>query len=167
VELHSGDRAAARRLLDRALPLARWSVIARHLLYRGYGAMVLAADDVDDACAVIDRAESTLGADDYCQFCGVMFAVPAMIALSRMGDTERARHYRDIAEASSQLWDGTAWQAAFDEASAHLARAEGDPEAARFAQRAAGEFERAGQPLDAARCEALARELAPSAAVLP
>ena len=32
-----------------------------------------------------------------------MFAVPAMIALSRMGEPERAHHYRDIAEASSQL----------------------------------------------------------------
>jgi hypothetical protein len=167
VELHSGDPETARRLLDRALPLARWSLIASHLLQRVYGAMVLASDDDDDASAVVDRAEATFGADDYCQFCGIMFAVPAMIALSRMGEPERARHYRDIAEASSRLWDGTAWQGALDEARAHLAHDEGNPDAGRFAERATREFERAGQPLDAARCRALAGELASSAAVLP
>ncbi|KRE25886.1 hypothetical protein ASG80_03360, partial [Agromyces sp. Soil535] len=167
VELRSGNRAAARRLLDRALPLARWSLIASHLLQRVYGVMVLAAEDDDDASAVIDRAEATFGADDYCQFCGIMFAVPAMIALSRMGEPERARHYRDVAEASSRLWDGTAWQGALDEARAHLAHDEGDAEAGRFAERAAREFERAGQPLDAARCRALAGEFVSGAAVLP
>lgn len=167
VELQGGDPAAARRLLDRALPLARWSMIASHLIQRVYGAMVLAAVDDEDAAAVIDRAEATFGADDYCQFCGIMFAVPAMIALARMGDLERARHYRDIADASSLLWDGTAWQAALDEARCHLAVADGDSEAARFAERAALEFERAGQPLDATRCRTLAAELAPGPAVLP
>ncbi|WP_448809154.1 ATP-binding protein [Agromyces bauzanensis] len=167
VELHVGDRAAARRLLDRALALARWSVIASHLIQRVYGAMVLAAEDDDEASAVIDRAETTFGADDYCQFCGIMFAVPAMIALSRMGEPDRARHYLDIAEASSRLWDGTAWQAALDEARAHLAHDAGDADALRFAQRAAREYEGAGQPLDAARCRELETELAPGAAVLP
>lgn len=167
VELQGGDPAAARRLLDRALPLARWSMIASHLIQRVYGAMVLAAVDDEDAAAVIDRAEATFGADDYCQFCGIMFAVPAMIALARMGDLERARHYRDIADASSLLWDGTAWQAALDEARCHLAVADGGSEAARFAERAALEFERAGQPLDATRCRTLAAELAPGPAVLP
>ena len=167
VELHVGGVAVARRLLDRALPLARWSVIASHLIQRVYGAMVLAAEDDEAASAIIDRAEDTFGADDYCQFCGIMFAVPAMIALSRMGEPERARHYRDIAEASSQLWDGTAWQAALDEARAHLAHDGGDPEAARFAHRAAREFEGAGQPLDAARCRALATGLERGAVVLP
>jgi DNA-binding SARP family transcriptional activator len=167
LELYRGDRAAARRLLERALPLARWSVIAQHLLQRVYGSMVLAAEDADDAYAIIDRAEATLGREDSCRFCAIMFAVPAMIALSRVGDLDRARHYRDIAATSTQLWDGTAWQAALDEATAHLASAEGDADAARFAERGAREFERAGQPLDAARCEALAHELAPGAVVLP
>lgn len=167
VELHVGDHAAARRLLDRALPLARWSVIASHLIQRVYGAMVLAADDDEEASAVIDRAEATFGADDYCQFCGIMFAVPAMIALSRMGEPERARHYLDIAEASSQLWDGTAWQAALDEARAHLAHDRGDGDAVRFAMRAARAFDGAGQPLDAARCRELASRFAPDPAVLP
>ena len=167
LELYRGDRAAARLLLERALPLARWSVIAQHLLQRVYGSMVLAAEDADDAYAIIDRAEATLGREDSCRFCAIMFAVPAMIALSRVGDLDRARHYRDIAEMSTQLWDGTAWQAALDEATAHLASAEGDAEAARFTECGAREFERAGQPLDAARCQALAHELAPGAVVLP
>jgi DNA-binding SARP family transcriptional activator len=167
VELYSGNRAAARQLLERALPIARWSVLASHLLQRVYGTMVLAAEDDGEASAVIDRMETILGTDDYCRFCGIMFAVPAIIALSRMGDLERARQYRDIAEESSQLWDGTAWQAALDEAKAHLARAEGDPAAAGFAERAARGFERAEQPLDADRCRTLADELAASPVVLP
>ena len=167
VELQAGDAAPARRLLDQALPLARWSVIASHLIQRVYGTMVLAAEDDDAASAIIDRAEATFGVDDYCQFCGIMFAVPAMIALSRMGEPERAHHYRDIAEASSQLWDGTAWQAALDEARAHLAHDSGGPEAVRFAERAARAFEGAGQPLDAARCRALMAELERDAVVVP
>lgn len=167
VELHSGNRAAARQLLDRALPIARWSFLASHLLQRVYGTMVLAAEDDGEASAVIDRMETSLGTDDYCRFCGIMFAVPAIIALSRMGDLERARRYRDIAEESLRLWDGTAWQAALDEAKAHLARAEGDATAAGLAERAARGFERAEQRLDAERCQALADELALSPAALP
>ena len=167
VELHEGNREEARRLLDRALPLARWSVIAMHLLQRVYGAMMLAANDADEARSVVDRAEDATGVDDQCSFCSVMFAVPAMIALSRAGDLERARHYREIAEESSRLWDGTAWQAAIDEAKAHLARAEGEGQAERLAARAARGFESAGQPMDAARCRALADELAAESALLP
>ena len=45
VRLAQGDRAEARRLLQRALPLARWSVIAMHLLQRIYGTMIIAAAD--------------------------------------------------------------------------------------------------------------------------
>ena len=37
VRLAQGDREEARRLLRRALPLARWSVIGEHLLQRIYG----------------------------------------------------------------------------------------------------------------------------------
>src|SRR5262249_25109695 len=43
VELAAGDRAAAERLLRRALPLARWSPLARHLLPRIYGELLAAA----------------------------------------------------------------------------------------------------------------------------
>ncbi len=40
VRLAQGDRAEAQRLLQRALPLARWSVVASHLLQRIYGTMI-------------------------------------------------------------------------------------------------------------------------------
>ena len=51
-----------------------------------------------------------------------------------------------------------AWYAALDEVHGHVARARGEGEERvrrRFAA-AAGTFRQAGQPLDAARCEALA-----------
>ena len=40
VRLEQGDPEEARRLLERALPLARWSVIAMHLIQRVYGTMI-------------------------------------------------------------------------------------------------------------------------------
>ena len=43
VELAAGDRAEAERLLRRALPLARWSTLGRHLLQRIYGTLIAAA----------------------------------------------------------------------------------------------------------------------------
>ena len=45
VQLARGDHGGANRLLRRALPLARWSVLAMHLLQRVYGTMILAAED--------------------------------------------------------------------------------------------------------------------------
>ena len=54
VELAAGDRPAAERLLRRALPLARWSPLARHLLQRIYGTLIAAAPDTDAALAVVD-----------------------------------------------------------------------------------------------------------------
>lgn len=45
VRLAEGDRTEARQLLDRALPLARWSPIPGCLLPRIYGTQVVAADD--------------------------------------------------------------------------------------------------------------------------
>jgi hypothetical protein len=64
-----GDTAEARRLLDRALPLARASMVAKHLLHRAFGTMIRAAAGPDEARGVVDRADSTLGWDDFCQFC--------------------------------------------------------------------------------------------------
>ncbi len=61
VRLAQGDRAEAQRLLQRALPLARWSVIRMHLLQRVYGTMIAAAPDPLAAAAVVDRAEPTHG----------------------------------------------------------------------------------------------------------
>jgi tetratricopeptide (TPR) repeat protein len=156
VRLAQGDREEATRLLQRALPLARWSMISKHLLQRIFGTLILAAPDAASARAMVDRAESTLGTADACNFCHVMLAVPAAIACAQVGDIEHAQRHLAQAGRSVALWDGTSWQAALLEAQAHLAVAEGDAAAARTLRRDAGSlFEAAGQPLDAARLRAL------------
>jgi len=153
VRLAQGDCAEATRLLHRALPLARWSSIALHLLQRVYGTMIRAAPDVDSARAVVDQATAALGQEDSCTFCNVMLAVPAAAACADAGDLDDARRHLAAAERSAALWKGTAWQAAIAEARAHLDRAEGHGDAARRRLRQAAElFAAAGQPLDVDRC---------------
>ena len=153
VALARGDRAGANRLLNRALPVVRWSNMAMHLIRRIYGTMIIAADDPLSARAVVDQARATFAQTDKCFFCEIMFAVPAAIACADVGDTAEAKAYLAEAEQSAELWQGTSWQAAILEARAHLARAEGDSaEAARLLAEAAAIFDDAGQPLDAARC---------------
>ena len=44
VRLAHGDRAEAVALLQRALPLARWSVVSLHLIQRIYGTLIATAD---------------------------------------------------------------------------------------------------------------------------
>jgi len=146
VELAVGDRAAAERLLRRALPLARWSSLARHLLQRIYGTLI-------SALAVVDEAAERLDEPFSCIFCQVMIAVPASIACTEGGRLDQARSWLVQAERSAATWQGTAWQGAVTEARAHLVRAEGDHAAAsRLLAEAATLFELAGQPLDAQRC---------------
>jgi DNA-binding SARP family transcriptional activator len=153
VELAEGDRVRARELLQRALPLARWSTISQHLLQRIYGTMMSAADDPESAMAVVERAEATLGTEDLCPFCSVMLAVPAATVSAQAGDLERADLYLGIAELSAGMWEGTSWNAAILEVKAHRAAAAGDGEGARVLRaEAAALFTAAGQPLDAARC---------------
>jgi len=153
VELAAGDRAAAERLLRRALPLARWSPLARHLLQRIYGTLISAAPDTDAALAVVDEAAERLDEPFSCIFCQVMIAVPASIACTEGGRLDEARSWLAQAERSASTWQGTAWQGAVAEARAHLVRAEGDRAAAdRLLAEAASLFELAGQPLDAQRC---------------
>jgi DNA-binding SARP family transcriptional activator/tetratricopeptide (TPR) repeat protein len=153
VRLAQGERAEATRLLNRALPLARWSATALHLLHRVYGTMIRAAPDVETARAIVDRAAATLAPEDSCPFCSIMLAVPAAAACADVGDLDDARQYLAAAERFAALWQGTAWQAAIAEARAHLARAEGDADSARRRLREAAElFAAAGQPLDVDRC---------------
>ena len=153
VRLAQGDRAEAHQLLRRALPLARWSATALHLLQRVYGTMIRAAPDVETARAVVDQAMSTVGQEDACPFCSIMLAVPAAIACADAGDLDDAHHHLAVAERSAALWKGTAWQASIAEARAHLHRAEGDAETASRRLREAAElFAAAGQPLDVDRC---------------
>jgi tetratricopeptide (TPR) repeat protein len=153
VELAAGDRPAAERLLRRALPLARWSPLARHLLQRIYGTLIAAASDTDAALAVVDEAAGTLDEPFACMFCQVMIAVPASIACVEGGRLDEARVWLAQAQSSAAAWQGTAWQGAVAEAGAHLARAEGDDAAAgRLLTGAVELFTIAGQPLDAQRC---------------
>src|SRR4029453_13517038 len=51
VHLARGDRPGAWHLLQRALPLARWSSIGQHLMHRVYGCMITAAEDLEGARA--------------------------------------------------------------------------------------------------------------------
>ena len=67
VELAAGARAEAERLLRRALPLARWSPLARHLLQRIYGTLIAAAPDADAALAVVDEAVERLDEPFACE----------------------------------------------------------------------------------------------------
>jgi DNA-binding SARP family transcriptional activator/tetratricopeptide (TPR) repeat protein len=153
VHLARGDRVTAERLLHRALPLARWSTLALHLLQRVYGTMIMAAPDPLEARAVVERAEATRSKLDECAWCEIMFAVPAAVACARVGDVAAAEGYLALADRSAALWDGTAWQAMILEARAHVADATGERlEAARLLTRAGQIFADAGQPLDAARC---------------
>jgi tetratricopeptide (TPR) repeat protein len=157
VRLARGDRQGAQMLLQQALPLARWSVISMHLLQRVFGSMIVAAEDPAAAVIVAERADATLGENDRCAMCDVMFAVPAAIAHADVGDVQRAERYLQVAEVSGARWEGSAWEAAVSEARAHLAVARGEPDRFRpWMERAAKLFTVAGQPLDAARCDALA-----------
>jgi DNA-binding SARP family transcriptional activator/tetratricopeptide (TPR) repeat protein len=157
VRLALGDGVEANRLLLRALPMARWSPIAAHLVQRIYGTMVAAAPDTAAAYAVVTQAQDALGVDDGCLFCAVAFAVPATIVSAQAGDLDRARRHLAAARRSAALWEGTAWQAATQEAEAWLAQAEGDQARAHELLTAAGRlFDYAGHPSDAARCRAAA-----------
>jgi DNA-binding SARP family transcriptional activator len=157
VHLHRGDREGATALLQRALPLARWSMIARCLLPRVYGTMIDAAPDVEAARAVVERADATLAPEDHCLFCAIMLAVPAARACAEAGDLDRARRFLRQAEAVESRWDGTAWEASLLEVRAAVARAEGHhQQGEQLLAAAAALFDSSGQPLDAARCRAAA-----------
>jgi DNA-binding SARP family transcriptional activator/tetratricopeptide (TPR) repeat protein len=161
VFLAQGHAAEARKLLERALPLARTSIVAKHLLHRLFGTMIQAAAGLAEARQVVDRAESMLGWDDVCQFCSIMLAVPAAITCARTGDLPGARHYLAAAERLAGVWEGTSWEAALAEAQAAVAAASDDSGTARARlQWAAGRFQQAGQPLDAERCRRVLGELA-------
>jgi DNA-binding SARP family transcriptional activator/tetratricopeptide (TPR) repeat protein len=153
VRIAEGDGETAIRLLQDALPLARASMLAKHLLHRIFGTMIVAATDPLEARTIIDRAEAMLGWDDYCTFCSIMLSVPASIACARAGDLPNAQRLLDLAQRSAVLWQGTSWEAGIAEAQAAVAATSGDSATARERMHAAaGMFHAAGQPIDAERC---------------
>ena len=166
VELYRGRRDAARARLDEALDVARQTDIGFHLLDRIYGTRIALADDASSALAALEEAEDAVrGPLETCPGCRITFAVPAAIAAARARRLDLAERYE---QATQYLADVVmrlpAWYAAHEEVRAHLARARGDEAAALEGfSRAAGKFRDAGQPLDAARCEALAQATAPTA----
>lgn len=153
IHLELGEREQATVLATRALPLARWSTMALHLLQRIYGTLVYAAPTPEEALAVVDRAEAAMGVDDECLFCQIMFVVPAGHAAAAVGEIERSRGYLDTARMMADRWEGTVWHAMVLELQAHLERAQGRDDVARtLLARAAETFAGAGHMLDAARC---------------
>jgi DNA-binding SARP family transcriptional activator len=163
VELYRGRREAARAWLDQALDVARQTDIGFHLLDRIYGTRIILPDDPASSLAALEDAqEAVRGPLETCPGCRITFAVPAAIAAARGRRLDLAEHYAMAVEyLANVVMRLPAWYAAFDEVRGHLARARGDEGAAAtlFAD-AARKFAEAGQPLDAARCEALARNRA-------
>jgi tetratricopeptide (TPR) repeat protein len=159
VALHRGRRPEAVALLDEALAVARESDVGFHLLDRIYGTRVAAAVDPASALAALEEAEAAVrGPVETCPGCRITLAVPAAIAAARAGDVERAAEWEQAAEyLATVVMRLPAWYAALDEVKGHRALVSGDTIAAcdHFGAGAAG-FGAAGQPLDEARCRALA-----------
>jgi DNA-binding winged helix-turn-helix (wHTH) protein/tetratricopeptide (TPR) repeat protein len=153
VELASGDRGAAEGLCRRALPLTRWSPLARHLMQRCFGTLIAAAPSAEVALSFVDEAMQTLDEPTSCEFCQVTVDVPAAIACAVGGRLDEARVHVEAAANCAARWEGPAWPAAVTEARAVIAAAEGNAEDARslFLEAARG-FASAAQPLDEARC---------------
>jgi len=163
VALYRGRLGDASALLREALAAARDSNLPHHLLDRIYGAMITAAADSPSALAGVEEAESAFhGPAETCPACRIGLVVPAAIATARAGDLERAARYADTAQMLAEVvLQQPAWHAAVDEVKGHLARARGEVEPADglFRKAAAG-FQVSGQPLDEARCRALAENTA-------
>lgn len=162
VAMQEKHQEEARDLIDQALDVARQTDIGFHLLDRIYGTRIqLHGNDPAAALHVMeDASESVRGPLETCPGCRITFAVPAAIAAARAGEIELAeRHETQCAYLAQVVMRLPAWYAAHDEVLGHIAAARGgrSHESAinRYAA-AAQRFAAAGQPLDAARCKALA-----------
>ena len=157
--LARGERLKATDLLDESLAIARESDVGFHLLDRIYGTRVLAAPDAASAHAALEEAEEAVrGPIETCPGCRITLAVPAAIAAARAGDVERLRVWEPAAEyLANVVMRLPAWTAGLEEVRGHRAQLEGNEDVAREHFRAAASgFAESGQPLDEARCAALA-----------
>lgn len=89
-----------------------------------------------------------------CPPCSITLMVPAAIACADAGEVDRAAAYVAGAEqVAGVFYPKGGWQAALDEARAHLALARGDEATARrLLTTAADALDELGQRLDAGRC---------------
>ncbi|HYI37151.1 MAG TPA: AAA family ATPase [Thermoleophilaceae bacterium] len=164
VALHRGDHPAATALLDEALAVSSESDVGFHLLDRIYGTRVTAAGaDPARAQAALEEAEAAVrGPTETCPGCRITLAIPAAIAAAQAGDLERLADWEAAAEyLTNVVMRLPAWDAALEEVRGHHACAHGDMDAApRLFAAAATGFTASEQPLDAARCAALAERYA-------
>ena len=160
VALHRGDHAAATALLDEALAVSSESDVGFHLLDRIYGTRVTAAgSDPARAQAALEEAEAAVrGPTETCPGCRITLAIPAAIAAAEAGDMDRLADWVSAADyLTNVVMRLPAWDAALEEVRGHQARAHGDTAAvSRLFEAAATGFTASEQPLDAARCAALA-----------
>ena len=157
VALHGQRLADADALLDEALAVARECNVGFHLMDRIYGTKINAARSPEAALAVLEDAETSVqGPLETCPGCRITLAVPAAIASARGGDLARLKEWEPAAEMlANVVMRLPAWDAALEEVRGQRALATGEPAAGHFAAAAEG-FRAAGQPLDEARCAALA-----------
>ncbi len=157
-----GENTRARELLDESLRVARCSDVGFHLLDRIYGTRIsLARDPAEAHAALLEAEQAVRGPYETCPGCRITLEVPAAIAAARSGDLARLEAYEKsvtwLAEVVMRL---PAWDAALHEVRAHRSLAQGDdPGAEVLFDRAARDFDRAGQPLDATRCTGEAARL--------
>ncbi len=157
VALYRERPADAEALLDEALAVARECNVGFHLMDRIYGTKVSAARDPEAALAVLEDAETSVqGPLETCPGCRITLAVPAAIASARAGDLARMKEWEPAAEMLANIvMRLPAWYAALEEVRGHRALATDEPAAGHFAAAVEG-FRAAGQPLDEARCAAMA-----------
>lgn len=148
-----GQQTDAQAALAGALTTARGTLVGtRHLLDRIHGTAIRTA--AEPVTAVDEAARAIRGPAETCPPCSINFMVPAAIACADAGDVERATAYLAGSEqVAAVFFPRGGWQAALDEARAHLALAKGDSElATRLLTAAADALEHLGQRLDADRC---------------
>jgi DNA-binding SARP family transcriptional activator/ATP/maltotriose-dependent transcriptional regulator MalT len=154
--LAEGDVAEAQAALSGALIAARGSPVGtRHLLDRVHGTAIRSAPDHLAALAAVDEAAGAIrGPFETCPPCSINLTVPAAIACADAGDLARATAYLSSSEQiAAAFYPRGGWQAALDEARAHVALAKGDVAASgRMLTAALDAFEQLGQLLDAVRC---------------